>query len=352
MIIPLSDLTKTSIYADVSAIILLLGLLLLTNRLRKRAGFGEKLFSKLTQISVVYAVFDIIYMIIRSGDLGQVNGVLAMTAVTVVEFVTLVLIYTWLLYVDFMLYQSEDHVLRHYKMLAIPFFVLAVVLFLNCFFQFMIELDPDEIYDFTGPYFVYIAFEYAFLIVSIVMIIRYKKNNGSMHYTNFVPMGIPVLVGALVSNTTPYSAFALGLAIGLVFLHFSFMEEACYKNEEKGYFHKEYFERLIEHTKNGEYDPRGAIYFKAEGNREAFEEILLEWIPDDSELLKIHDGSYLFVNEHGRSRITDMLITDISEDTEKYKDGPISLENELIVRNENESGVEFLNRLMEETDRR
>ena len=47
-----------------------------------------------------------------------------------------------------------------------------------------------------------------------------------------------------------------------------------------------------------------------------------------------------------------MLITDISEDTEKYKDGPISLENELIVKNENESGVEFLNRLMEETDRR
>ena len=354
--IALSSLTKTTIYADASAIILLLGLLLLTNRLRKGAGFGEKLFSFMCVLSIINAVSDEIYMIIRSGDLGQVNGALAMFAVTAVEFTVLVLIYVWLLYVDFTLYQSEDHVLRHYKKIAIPFIVLGVVLILNCFFQFMIELDPAEIYDFTGPYFVYIAVEYALLIVSFVMVYRYKRDNGTMHYTSIAPMAIPVVVGALVSNVTPYSAFALGLAIGLVFLHFSFMEDACYRNDEKGYFHKEYFEKLIEHTQNGEYDPRGAIYFKANGDKEAFEEILLDWIPDDSELIKLHDGGYLFVNEHGKSRIIKMLVFDVGEEAEEYdeehEDAPILLDDEIFVRLKDETGVEFLNRLMEETDGR
>ncbi len=354
--IPLSSLTKTTIYADTFAIILLLGLLLLTNRLRKNAGFGEKLFSSLIVISVINAVSDEIYMIIRSGDLGQVNGALAMLAVTVVEFTVLALIYTWLLYVDFMLYQSEDHVLRHYKMIAIPFIVLGAILILNCFFQFMIKLDYEEIYDFTGPYFVFIAVEYALLVVSIFMVFKYKKENGVMHYTSIAPMAIPVVVGALVSNVTPYSAFALGLAIGLVFLHFSFMEEACYRNDDKGYFHKEYLDKLIEHTQAGEYDPRGAIYFRADGNKEAFEEILLDWIPDDSEFIKLHDGGYLFVNEHGKSRIIKMLVFDVGEEAEEYdeehEDTPILMDDEIFVRLKSESGVEFLNRLREELNGR
>ncbi len=304
--------SMVTLYSDVMAVLLLVGLVVISKEGDKKDP-ATGIFGTMCLGVVLVAVGNAV----RAGLQGQPYAWVvpaALAAQTVAELALLFTVYQWMLYVDYKLYGSRDHLKRKYKGFFIPILILAVMLIVNCPTCFIFSMTEDAVLKPTFVYYILVGIEFLYLNFSIISMAVYLARGGKRKFFSITPVLIPVILGTVVDLTTSYSAGALGLAVGLVFMYFSLANAWRFVDGKSGFYSKNFLSYLEEQGS----DYLGAVTFKAAGRTDKLEEILKGELPKDSVIIHYDEKRYLFFTENDREEEIRFLADLVQQATDEF----------------------------------
>ncbi|MBR4528677.1 MAG: hypothetical protein IKO80_00205 [Lachnospiraceae bacterium] len=311
----LAERSAVTVYSDVMAFLMMLGLVCLSSRLRKRETTGEKLYFVLCLAVMVDAVCSSICYALHEQPFGATAELIFKT---ILEMSMLVLAYYWLLYVDFKLFGSKDHLIRRLGVLFVPILAGAVALVINLFTGIVFTIGPDNHYVPTVLYHVLEGLEYYYFLLSLILYVQSRMEGRQVHFFHIAPVLLPTIAGTFINIFTPYSAAALGFSIALIFMYFSMIDAWRFDDAETGLYNKEYLSYVIAMVQDGRRECRNVLTFETKSNPEALAEILKRDAPRDGELIHTGEGRFVLLLEQGEKSALKLLQTLIEEAAAEY----------------------------------
>lgn len=345
----IADSSIVTIYSDIMAFVLVMGLLYMYHRYRiGRDEHADELFDKLSVITMINAVVNgLCYML--HGQPTDLPAVLRRILPSMAELSVLVIVYIWILYVYYRIYGSWDRVIRLRKGYALPvlFFTAATLINLTTGILF----DVDERWIFVAkPLFGFMtATVYVYGFLPVFLVLWYEKHHGKLHFFHISAIIVPGLVAALLTLLTEYSARALGFAVALVFMHISYNSRWRFEDSQSGFFNRQYLAHILDLVRTGEKNYKIALVFETGKEEKAAYEILRAELPKDSEVIRIDREKLLLFSESRDSSMVALLSSLINEAVEEYEKehpdgGAVDMKVSGKLRKRNESAVEFVQR--------
>jgi hypothetical protein len=266
------------------------------------------------------------------------------------EFSTLVVLFLWLLYVDYRVYGIWERVLGVRRVFAPPVVIFAILMVINLFTGMMFHVD--EMHIFTGGplFYVLTAFQYIYGFFPIVVVIRYIMAQGSLHFFHTSAMVIPVLVAAIFTLFSDYSARALGFAVAMVFMHISYISRWRFEDTRSGFYNKQYLAHIYDMVSAGKANYKSALFFETFSDSKEVYDLLRQELPKDSEMIRIMPDTFVLFSENGDNSMIMFIKSMIEDAVEEYKENhPSQTGMELKVsgkhRKKTETAMEFVKRV-------
>ncbi len=338
----------TTLYAQGTAVAFVLGLMLLSVYIRKRERPDSKIFFVMCVDCIIMCVFLSINVLMRYRDFPGAR-LITLISMTASELTIVMFLLTWLNFVDYMIYGSNDHILRHIKAYSVPVFVEAglylINLFTNLVFKFGIvfTVNDDLIYRRCPGFFVTKLIEIAYAVATIAMIVRFRKRTKAPVFIKISPFMIPLVLGSVVSIVSDYSAHSLGIAVGLIMLHFSMMDGFCYVDERYGCYNRAYLSYVGNFAKKKGISGGTGIVFEVEDKLKEFSDILRDEKPANADVVYMGDGRFIMISGTQRKSSVEMLIELI---TEACEENSIRFRSTYGIREKDEASKAFLERLL------
>ena len=286
-----------SLYMNFFALMLVMALLFLSRRLISGRTSADKLFRYLCVASVINSVSGIIYSVSKGMQAGW-SSVVMQLCVTVGRIAVLTLLFLWILYVDYRLNRSRDHLIRRYPVLLVPIGIIVIIFVINLFTGILFTIDEELTIHMTILYHILFGINIVFFLISSGVFFRYKKSVGSLAFFSIAPFLVPVAVGAAGEFVCFYASETAGFAIGLVFMYFSML--ACWKFEDTdpAFYNSAYLQYVCDCLKNGSSPVRSAVEFKGT-NEEVLSSILKMALPKEHETVHLSENTFLYLSVRG-----------------------------------------------------
>lgn len=327
--------TAATAYLDMMALLLLTGLIVL-GRTRRSGRIEGMLFTFMSMMTVVMCVSDIVYcaMVGRGSEAAHMA---AMIAETLVVYAIFSLVYTWVLYVDYRIYTSTDHLLRHFKPFAIPLIILAICLLINPFTGIVFTIDDDWCMRKTWLFYLIMLVECVYFIGSVVMLYHQSKKENKTVYIHVDAMVIPALAGEAVSMLTPHHATPIGIAVGLTFLYCALIDKWRFHDENEMIYNRAYLRQMLKQIREKRRDYRCAVLFMIDRNGEVLRGILEEENPYEGVIVRLDDRRFVLFIEKNSAAAVKLLCTGVEEAIAGYNaqhGEAMRVEHEVIGRRE------------------
>ncbi|MCR5654454.1 MAG: hypothetical protein K6G07_02295 [Lachnospiraceae bacterium] len=338
--------SMVTLYTDFMAIMLVLGLVVLSYRLKK-----DKIENKIFLAMCFSLIADALGGILTYSMHYQTapwTRYVSFFGKTLMELGAGLMLYQWIVYVDYKLYHSLDHFKRNYRGFFVPLLIFMVLLLVNPFIHLMFDIGENNWAEPTILYHVMEVLELLYFFFTFVLILQARKKKVKMHFFHIRPLLIPILLAIVMAELTNYSAIPLGFAIGLVNLYFSMVNAWQYEDAQTGFYNTAYLELLEEQIKTGAQDVRSVIIMEANGDHEAFVKHLQASVPRDRNLVQLSDDRFAIFEANGKRTLMDMVIALMEEDMEEYDeehpDAKVELKVNGYIRKKGEDAIEFVHK--------
>ncbi len=342
-----------TIYSDTMAFILAMGVFFVSSRFKVgKDEYADQIYNALCILTLVNAFSNGLSYALHHQTTGLPHF-LRMIMPTIAEYSTLVLLFVWSVYIDHKLYGSKDRTRYVARVLQVPIYVMGVLCVINLFTYIMFDVTESHIFVAKPLFYVLTLLQYAYGILPIISVIRYRKNNrNKLHFFHINPVVIPVVVSSLFTLFTDYSARAFGFAIALVFLHMSYINVWRFEDRESGFYNRFYINHIIDLSREQRLDYRSVIEFVTANTPAEFYDIITSEMPVNSELIRMDEHRFLMFSESSKSSMITLLSSMIQEAADDYDDKhsdsePIDLLISYRIRKKGESGDEFVRSVAE-----
>ena len=340
--------------ADVSAVVLMVGLIQKTARLSLPSGIVGTPFKHLKYFAwavIAMAVTDCVnvYADVIGKELPE-GGVLAAVdgeqgwlwlhmAVNIVNvFMTNVILFMWLAFLCWYLYHDGNYIRHKFKKWSLPLLFSMVIAV--CAFILIVYTGKAFLF-FWICYAIYILIRAYYFINSLWMIHIYKAQNGVLRFLNIRMFFLPMLAGWFIEEFTSIPIRALGSAAGVIFLYLSMDEELKYRDRETGLYNTDYIHYLKKLARQGKRDFCSALLFnvKDADAAAALAGLLEEMLPEDCEGIRCSDFKIAVPTQAKEQGALSMMIEDIK--------AGIDVEAATVFRDKDENVETFLDRVFE-----
>ncbi len=336
-----------TIYSDTMAYILILGLITMTNQFKVgKDHHANMLYFRLCIITMINALSNGISYALHHQVTNWPEPV-RLIFPTIAEYSALLAMFVWFLYIDYKLYGIWDRTAAVFNIYKIPVYVMGILCIINLFTGVAFSVTENHIFVAKPLYYVLLFTVYLYGIFPIVLIIRYMKENGPLHFFHISTMIIPTVTAGMITAFSDYSARALGFAIALVFLHMSYINLWRFEDNDSGFYNKHYISYVLEQSKSGKADYHSAIEFVTANTPEEFYDILRIEVPGKAEIIRMGENRFLLFSESSKSSMITLLSSMIQDAADEYDelhkdDEPIDLVISYSVRGKGESAEDFV----------
>ncbi len=330
---------SVSLYMNIFALILILALISLSHRLLSRRTPEDKLFLYLCVAAGVNSSAGISYSLSKAFINAWSRPVMVIS-ITVGRIAVLSLLYLWILYVDYRLNRSRDHLIRRYPVLLAPIAVIIIFLIINLFTGILFTFDENLEIQMTVLNYCIFFVNIALFMISNGVFVRYKKNIGSLSFFSVVPFLVPVALGAAGEFLCFYASETAGFAVGLIFMYFSML--ACWKYEDTdpAFYNPSYLDYVCDCLKNGSSPVKSAVLFSAD-DTDALAAILKDNLPKRHETVHLADDRYLYLSVRTNPNYLDGLTGMIRYAADAFgcgtDDTPVNLQTEYLFPDKDET---------------
>ena len=166
--------------------------------------------------------------------------------------------FIWTVYVDYRLFRSLRRLHKFYPFIGIPALLIAIGAVLNLFFPVFFEISEENVYSRTGLSTVTFITAYLYLMYSLWLVYRWRKNVDQYIALPVAICLVPVLIGSLIQLFfLGVSLIWVSVAIAMIALSSGLQSEGAYIDPLSGLFNRQYLnrniEQLLQRTERGKY---------------------------------------------------------------------------------------------------
>ena len=227
----------------------------------------------------------------------------------------LFILFQWIVFVDYTLYQSKDNLLRRYKF-AFALVVLCVLLMIvNLFIPVAYEFDKDLFCNALPPFYIMMGIEYLFLLISFFIILQYRKRHKQGFFMIF-PFMIPVILGVTLNDiiSREIGTFGIGIAVGLVMMYLFMYRGIALVDEDSGFYKAGLLELLRKYPADQTHGGTGIVFSCDSGDLTG---ILQSNRPSASLVVQLSEKEYLLLAGNQPESAIRMLISCVEEEAQE-----------------------------------
>ena len=340
----------TVIITNIMAVLLVLVAFFLNRRRKGEEGPEDQLFFSLCFFALGMAAVKLSVELFLPRDVLEEGGVLTFAADYANDLITLGLLSQWVLFVDYMLHKSKDHLRietpRIIRITAIFASINTAIVGLVAYAIYVKGVENSILLSvlLVLAWFGVQMMELTLLIISIRKMAEFRKRRKGPITFSGIPFVVPVLLGIVVSTVFGFyvDITPISIAIGLFMLLFSIKMERENIDAKTGCYTRnylKYFKLEEKHYQGGV----GILITSPEGDEE-LAELLKSDCPEGVDIIRLEKGSYYLLGEKTEKETLGILIGNIKMDAEEEQ---ITLDVRYDMRGENESVEALLGRLQE-----
>ena len=342
-----------SCYADAAALLVMVLLLLLSERFHKRKSMSLQIFYLLSICLMATCVMSFVCHAMFK-QTAMWCHVLAIACRTLWELLAMVIILLWIAYVETKLYGEKKQLTPMQKLALVPFAVFAVLLVVNLFTGIIFRYTADNQCETKWLYDVLLVTEVIYFLAPLIRVNDFDRNVSKARFLRVLPMLLPVGLGVGVQFFLPYQTDVLGFAIGAALLYFSMADELRYLDEESGLYNDSFLPYSFDRAVAGKTNARSALVLEADGNLPACFEILHDTLHRDHDVVRLEEKKFVMFSETDSRSELQLLSTHVEEAVAKHNAECPAEQVRLTVRSRIRTGDEdtfaFLRSVVEDQD--
>ena len=340
----MTEITHFSIYANLVAIIICIGVSALALRLKMHDAMEKRIFLSLMAVIALMAVFYMLCEFVEVDEYG-VSATGAKVVETILEIILNLFALIWMIYVDYRVFHSRLHLRRNRLLFLIPFFVVSGFFVIDIFTGILSYYDENLVFHENVLYTILDACRYSVFLISFIWLAVQKKKDEKTRFFSVLPMLIPILIYSLFYYFTPYPTPALGFAIGMMLMYAQLINELTFQDAGTGFYNRLYLDYLRELIQKGDYELNGIISFKLpEGELERNASVMTRQLPKACDPIRTGKDTVVTL-AHIKNKGGLHLAAEDVEMALAQQDIKVAVKYEL--RKKKESGAEFLKRFLE-----
>ncbi len=297
---------------SIAAALLSLGVFLLAIRTKSINDRRVDILRVLSGLSLLNAT---LYLVLNfmEGPVYHSPIMLVTVLETIDEITSNMFCLYWLYYVLYSTYKSDDYLKKMQRIFNMPFYILLVLDIVNIFTGMLWYYDSNVIYHETLLYTVQDVIRYGFIIVALIQYVRFRKNDGKVHFFNIWLSFVPFFVAGLYEGLTGYYSLSIGLAIGVCMLYMGISAEVGFIDKETGFYNSLYLTYLRDMIEKGRFKLAGIITYRFEDpeHMPRFSDSLIKLLPDDCETVRLDDRTIVTMSETTDGGLVFMLSEDV-----------------------------------------
>lgn len=265
---------------------------------------------------------------------------LIFTLPTVVELFYMLTIMQWMVFVDYCLYHSRDHIRRRYKLALIPILVVEVTDALQSFVIYGMGGVTDPMLAFTYYLqFIKVFVELLYIITAVKLVTVYERESREPAFLRLDAFIIPFVLGCFFR----YYSGPL-MVLGIILTYLAAIRRDRYLDPDTGLFNRDYLDFLGKYRDRKNYGGGNGILIEAPGHGEDMAALLTELRPADSYVFILNKDRFLLLSESLKGSAVKMAVMTITEETEN-SEKPYTPVITSVSREKDESAGMFLKRL-------
>ena len=306
-----------SLAFDLIAILILFGMCMVPKKKGEKENTGTLIFVGMGICIIVGSLFDLFCcMLVNTSYRWGVAAVYASR--TISEFAILLFLFCLLLYTDYKLFGSKDHLKRHFGVFLIPPGLIIILYIINFFTGILFGVDAEMRWEPTKFYYIVTFVKYVYLVIPPIHYMRSFLKSEKKRFLHPLSIYVPILAGTIISLLTPFSTIYLGCAVGLVLMIFSGIDSWRYADIKTSFFNKVYIEHILNMIRDKKESRKSMIIFEAKGDQAAFAGLLMEELPADNEKVALGNGKVAFISDTGSMEQLKSLAEFVKDGAEEY----------------------------------
>ncbi len=341
-----------SCYIDSASLLVMIILLLLSDRLRRMDSAPIRIFHQMSLCVSAKCVTSFICNAMYMQPEPWCNTV-ALAGRTVGEILLLQAVYLWLSYVQYRLYGK---VKKRYEFILVkaPLILIFVLLVVNLFTGILFTYSEMNEEVFRPLMYVIYAFEFLSFCSSALIIRYFDRKSTKIRLLRVSPMIISVIMASGTQYISHYDIGILGFVIGLTLLYFSMTGELRFVDEESGLYNKRYVSYLLELASMEKNDVRCAMILDTDGDIQSGFRILHSVLHQNGDVIRVDRNKFLmFTPETSLSTIeylSSLVEEAVSEHNAAHPDQKVQITARARMRTPEEDAFSFLRAVMDEKD--
>ncbi len=334
---------QITIYSNIVAIMLVLGVIVLALRFRIKDELEKKIFIILPVVLILMAALYIVSAY-RDAEVLKVSAMGATLIETGLEYFINLFAIQWFLYVDYRMFHSVLHIKRNGLFFVTGFAILMLLDTINIFTGILFEFLDGVHYVETPLYVVTDLLRLVYFFGSIFALMYYRRKDERMKFFHVRSFFIPLAFYVLLIYLTPLNTVSLGLAIGITLIFVQMVNEQCYQDAETGFYNGLYLDYLKGRIKTDDYALESVILFKfSKGDMAKSAELITKQLPEECQTVRL-SGDTVVTLTHVKDRSPLYMV---SEDVQmSLEEVGIPVDVSIELKKKKESGSEFLDRIL------
>ena len=349
----INEKAVVSCYVDAAAILLMVVLLVLSERLRKRDTPSMRIYGALCWLVLFTSVACFVFYAMYRNTAPWSRNV-ALFSRTIWNIFVLAVDYYWLSYIDFKLYGKRIRKAYITVLKVLPLIVFSVLLFINLFTGIVFTIAEDNSIQPKLLFRLLTMTEFLYFAASALIVWYFDRKTSKMRFLHIAPMIISVAVALIPQYLSPYGTGILGFVAGLTLLYFSMVDEFRYLDEESGLYKKSFLSFFTDQALSEKNWANSALILEADGYLPAAFEILRNTLHQNYDVIRMNEKKFLMFSKADHLSAMQLLSTHIEEAVKKYNDEnpkeKILIGVRCRIRNTDEGAYTFIHNIAEEKE--
>lgn len=342
-----------SCYVDLASLLVLLLLLILSERVSLRDNMSVKIYRLLCLESAFTCVVCFMFSAME-GYTSTLSHVVAMISRTAWEICILFADIIWLRYVEVKLYgYKKKRSLRHLLRICIVI-LYVVILTVNIFTGISFTLNKDNTIQRRPLNTIMLVVDFLIFLSSALEIWNYGRKSLKVSFVRITPMVIPMLIAVLPQFFTPYNLGILGYATGAIFLYISLISELRFYDGESGLYNKEFITYLFDLAIVQRDFIHSALILELDGNVKEGLKIIKEKLHNKGDVMRIEQNKCLMFSRASTLPVIQNYLNPVEEAIDgfnaEHPKESIKLTARSRIRDEEETSFDFIHSSLEDNE--
>ena len=257
------------------------------------------------------------------------------------DFLYMLTIFQWMIFVDYSLYRSEDHIKRCYRHAAVPILVVMAMDVTQSIMIYGTRNRSDLLFTF------FYILQYCGFVIELIYILKavkivreYERESREPRFLSLSAFIIHFILGNLFRWYD--AAF---LTLGLILTYSAVKRRDEFLDRDTGFFNAGFLKYRGKYRDEKEYKGGNGILIEAPGHGEEMAKLLEELKPAGSSIFSLSKDRYLIISEALRGSAAKLAVSTL---TEAAEESPAAFTPRVttVARGRDESAEDFAERLL------